>query len=65
MRTISTLNTDHIVVRVRRDVDNNEYVVQLHVDGVHNAASDYHTDNRDDALSTADVMLRQAYARLG
>ena len=65
MRTISTLTTDHVAVKIRRDVGNNEYVVQLHVHGVHNVDADYHTDYKDDALSTADVMLHHAYAKLG
>lgn len=34
-----------------------EYVVRFYVDGVHQARADYHTDDRDDAIGTAEAFV--------
>ncbi len=36
-----------------------EYRVRLFVDGVYQAGADYFTDDRDDAIATAELMRQQ------
>jgi outer membrane protein assembly factor BamE (lipoprotein component of BamABCDE complex) len=38
---------------VHRDAEWDEYRVQFHKDGVHQKKADYHTDDKEDAHSTA------------
>lgn len=54
MKTIKSLTAlDGTVIRVKRDAEWDEYQVQ--VSGSPDAT--YHTDDKDDALGTAKVML--------
>lgn len=64
MRTISTFTTHRVITKVRYDSEVSEYRVELHTDGVHNKAADYHTDDKADAMVTAESMMFSAYAAL-
>ena len=43
-----------------RDAENQEYRVKLFVNGAHQPAADYFTDDKDDAMRTAQTMARAA-----
>jgi len=47
-----------VVAVVYRDSEWQEYRVKLIARGVHQKDSDYHTDDRDDAMMTAKSMAR-------
>lgn len=50
-------------VKVYRDVEWDEYVARLFLDAKPIPASDYFTDDKDDALEAAAAMLRQRIER--
>lgn len=49
-----------VVVKVYRDAEWNEYVVKLYVGGEFNG--DYRTDDKQDAIDTADSIARPTQA---
>lgn len=57
MRKIAEFTQDHRMTRVYRDSVNNEFYVKYIVHGTHLGTSDYFTSDKDDALSTAKVMI--------
>ena len=57
MRTIRTVQKGNRTVRVRYNSEWQEYVCQLYIKGMH-MRTDYHTDDKMDALQTAVVMAR-------
>lgn len=62
IRTIGTHKSEdgNHIAKVRRDVENNEYRVELHSNGKHQRDADYFTDDEDDAHSTAEHMVAHA-----
>jgi len=52
-----------ITANINRDKETREYKVRLFIDGKHQAAADYHTDDLDDARDTAKAMVAQAETR--
>lgn len=48
--------------KVYYESGNQEYRVALYKDGVHRYAADYFTDDKQDALDTAEAMLKVAGA---
>lgn len=59
-KLIRVTTLGNVQVRVVRDSEWNEYVVTLSIGGVKQAGDGYHTDNKDDALDTADLLLNKA-----
>jgi len=57
MRLIKTLKNGTHTVQVRYNSEYKEYRVQLSKDGQRIKSSDYYTDNKDDAIFTAEVIL--------
>ncbi len=49
--------------KVYRDSEWDEYRVRLYLNGVLNAAADYHTEDKADAIATAAIMVRPETAR--
>lgn len=59
MRKIATFQKETRTTFVYRDVENQEYVVRLYVDGMKCNEATYYTDAEDDALGTAELMVSQ------
>lgn len=59
-RLIHTETNGNATVKVYWNGDWEEYVARLFVNGVENANASYHTDDKDDAISTAKDMARRA-----
>lgn len=61
LRLVSSVSnstpTETRQARVYRDVEFNEYRVKLYINGVWRADADYFTDDKADALQTANVMV--------
>ena len=59
MRLITTIQNPATeqVAKVYRDTDWNEYRVKFFECGIHQVESDYHTDDKDDALDTAKLIV--------
>lgn len=63
MRRIKTLTSGNraaIVYKSRTpflDGIEDEYVVKFSTDGVHDAEADYFTDDREDAVNTAEIQI--------
>lgn len=59
MRKIATTTKiKTIVANIYRDADTDEYAVKLFVDGKHYEPADYFTSDREDAINTADAMVK-------
>ncbi len=54
MRKIHTIVLGTRIAHVYRDAENNEYVVRFYTNGKHNKMADYFTDDKLDAVQTAD-----------
>lgn len=52
-----TINNVDFIVKVYRDSDWNEYICRLFANGEEMVDSSYHTDDKQDALDTANNML--------
>lgn len=52
-----TINNVDFIVKVYRDSDWNEYICRLFANGAEMYSSAYHTDDKQDALDTANNML--------
>ena len=59
LRLINTIEADNSTAKVYRDSDWNEYRVKFFIDGVHQVDADYHTDDKADAISTAESIVKQ------
>jgi len=59
MRLISTIHkaSEALTVKTYKDTDWNEYRVKIFIEGQHQQDADYHTDDKDDALSTAAAIV--------
>ena len=59
MRLISTIHkaSEELTVKTYRDTDWNEYRVKTYIQGQHQQDADYHTDDKEDALSTAAAIV--------
>jgi hypothetical protein len=47
-----------VTTRIKYDKEYNEYTVELHDGHVHRVFLDYYTDDKTDAIETADAMLK-------
>lgn len=59
-RLIDTITDGSAVAKIYRDVEWEEFVVKLYVNGVYQSKADYHTDDKSDATSSAREMVRRA-----
>ena len=59
LRLINTVEDNNNTAKVYRDSDWNEYRVKFFTDGVHQVDADYHTDDKQDAISTAESIVKQ------
>lgn len=59
MRLISTINkaSEELTVKTYKDTEWSEYRVKTYIQGQHQTAADYHTDDRQDALDTAQAIV--------
>jgi hypothetical protein len=48
----------HRMTKVYRNAFDNFYVVKLYVDGTHHEPADYETDDKQDAINTANAMVK-------
>lgn len=58
-RLIQETNLNGVKVRVMKDSEWNEYVVTVSIGGVKQDDSSYHTDDKQDAIDTASLILEQ------
>jgi len=65
MRLIKTLKNGTHTVKVKYHSAWNEYRVQLDTAGKHIEAADYFTDDKQDALNTAQDMLKRTMYFMG
>ena len=56
-QTQATIGTGEFLVKVYKDSEWNEYICRLFVNGKEMVDSAYHTDDKLDALDTANSML--------
>ena len=61
LRLVTSIAIQHTgkAAKVYRDADWNEYRVKFYRNGMYQEGADYHTDDRDDALGTAEVYTLQ------
>lgn len=59
LRLINTIEADSNTAKVYRDSDWNEYRVKFFASGVHQVDADYHTTSKEDAISTAESIVKQ------
>jgi hypothetical protein len=59
MRLVTTIQnlSKEKFAKVYRDTDWNEYRVKFFECGIHQVEADYHTDDKDDALDTARLVV--------
>lgn len=60
LRKVGSWTYGNAMAKVYRDPEYNEYQVKLSVGGIAQADATYFTDDRDDAMKTANSMARQA-----
>ena len=60
LRLVTKHTNGKTIARVYKNPDWNEYHVKLYHGGVHHEPSDYHTDDLEDALGTANRMIKEA-----
>lgn len=63
-RKIATVESGPVKALVQRDSEWQEYRVRLYVANTLQVNADYHTDDKEDAVSTAHAMVRFAQAKL-
>ena len=63
LRFVKHFSHGVVQARVYRDVEWDEYRVKLYINGVYEETADYHTDDKHDAIQTADVMAMNANIR--
>ena len=59
MKLIQKFGDDAVMVKVYRDSEWNEFVCRLFVDGAEMKSASYHTDDKQDAIDTAQAMFRR------
>ena len=59
-RKIATVQNEYAKALVQLDSEWQEYRVRLYVAGVLQPDADYHTDDRTDAVCTANAMINRA-----
>lgn len=57
MRLIDTKTNDVKVAKIYRDAENQEFVVKFFISNVHQINADYFTDDKSDAIGTANVFV--------
>jgi len=57
MKLIQKLSDADVIVKIYRDYEWNEFVCRLFVNGAELKDSSYHTDDKQDAIDTAEAML--------
>jgi len=61
MKKITEITNDKFTVKVVFDAEWKEFRCQLIVDGLHQGEeTDYHTDDKEDAIQTAEIMVKEA-----
>lgn len=63
-RMVDKLGIGKVVVRVYWDYEWQEFQCTLSVDGKRFPDATYHTNDKDDAISTAGAMMLDAYKRI-
>lgn len=60
MRQIKKMRSKsgYLEIRVMENEDWEEFIVQMWSDGKHLKKSDYHTDDKEDAIGTAKSMIK-------
>lgn len=58
IHTTPKSGTEECQAKVYRDTEWDEYLVEFHTKNGHNFEADYHTENKADAISTADRFAR-------
>lgn len=60
MRQIKKMRSQsgNLEIRVMENEDWDEFIVQMWSDGKHLKKSDYHTDDKEDAIRTAKSMIK-------
>jgi len=61
MKLIQKFGDDTVIVKIYRDSEWNEFVCRLFVNGAELKDSSYHTDDKQDAIDTAQSMLLLSY----
>lgn len=57
LRLLKSYSRDDTEVRVYRDYEWDEYSVRIFKAGIEQVLASYHTDDRADAISTAEIMI--------
>jgi hypothetical protein len=58
-RLVAQQNFGNRAVKIYRDVEWNEFIVKFFLNSEHQVEADYHTNEKDDALSTAQGWLKK------
>jgi hypothetical protein len=53
----TTMKLNALIVKIYRDTEWDEYVVRLFKNGIEQVLASYHTDDKQDALDTAQAMI--------
>jgi hypothetical protein len=59
MKLIQKFGDDTVIVKIYRDSEWNEFVCRLFVNGAELTDASYHTDDKQDAIDTAQAMWRR------
>ena len=59
MRKIYENATKNVAVKVFKDTEWGEYIAKLYVNGTEYKPASYHTDDKQDAIDTANAMLNR------
>lgn len=61
LRLVTSIANQHTgkAAKVYKDTDWNEYRVKFYRNGVYQSKADMHTDDKDDAIGTAEVFTLQ------
>ena len=59
LRLINTIEEGNNTAKVYKDAEWSEYRVKFFANGVHQVDADYHTDDKQDAISTAESIVKQ------
>jgi hypothetical protein len=57
LKLVKAFSNDSQAAKVYKDSELDEYKVKFYKDGVHQTKADYHTDDKDDALQTAQSQI--------
>jgi hypothetical protein len=59
MRLVARGGEGSNTYKIYKDTEWNEYVVKFYVNGEHQSEADYHTDDKDDAVGTAEKFIKE------